>query len=159
AGREAASHPSRAAHGAAHRDPVRLAQGLRRQEPSGGRHDPGAGKAAYRSMTAARAFERTFGALEQIFEFTAEQFAAQGIPPELRSTVDLVLEELFTNMVKYGRGGGSRVRIELTGIDGGVEISMLDRGAERFDVTQAPDADTGRPIEDRKPGGLGLHLV
>ena len=36
---------------------------------------------------------------------------------------------------------------------------MVDHGAARFDVTQAPDVDTGLPIEQRNPGGLGLHLV
>ena len=110
-------------------------------------------------MSAPRSFARSFDALQDIFEFTAEEFALQGIAAELRSTVDLVLEELFTNMVKYGRGGDAAVRIEVSAVDGGVEVTMVDHGAERFDVTKAPDADTGLPIEQRNPGGLGLHLV
>jgi anti-anti-sigma factor len=110
-------------------------------------------------MSAARSFERSFDALQGIFDFTAAQFALQGIPDELRPTVDLVLEELFTNMVKYGRGGDGAVRIEVSAAGAGVEVTMVDYGAARFDVTQAPDVDTGVPIEQRNPGGLGLHLV
>jgi anti-sigma regulatory factor (Ser/Thr protein kinase) len=30
---------------------------------------------------------------------------------------------------------------------------------DRFDVTEAPEANVDLPIEQRRPGGLGLHLV
>ena len=38
-------------------------------------------------------------------------------------------------------------------------MTIIDSDAEAFDVTQAPDADTNLPIEQRRPGGLGIHLV
>jgi anti-sigma regulatory factor (Ser/Thr protein kinase) len=40
-----------------------------------------------------------------------------------------------------------------------VQVTLVDPGVDRFDVTRAPDADVQRRIEDRQPGGLGLHLV
>ena len=36
---------------------------------------------------------------------------------------------------------------------------MIDCGVEPFDVTKSPDADITLPIEQRHPGGLGLHLI
>ena len=36
---------------------------------------------------------------------------------------------------------------------------MTDYDVDPFDVTEAPDADIRLPIDERKPGGLGLHLV
>ena len=42
---------------------------------------------------------------------------------------------------------------------GGVEVTLTDYDVEQFDVTSAPDAATDLPIEQRKPGGLGLHLI
>ena len=42
---------------------------------------------------------------------------------------------------------------------GGVEVTLTDYDVDRFDVTEAPDADINLPIEERKPGGLGLHLI
>jgi anti-sigma regulatory factor (Ser/Thr protein kinase) len=42
---------------------------------------------------------------------------------------------------------------------GGVEVALTDYDVDRFDVTLAPDADINLPIEERKPGKLGLHLV
>jgi len=36
---------------------------------------------------------------------------------------------------------------------------LTDYDVEQFDVTRAPDAEIDLPIEQRKPGGLGLHLI
>jgi len=69
------------------------------------------------------------------------------------------VEELFTNMVKYSTMSSAAVRIDLARIDGGVQVTLTDYDVEPFDVTQAPDADIELPIEQRKPGGLGLHLI
>jgi len=38
-------------------------------------------------------------------------------------------------------------------------VTLTDYDVEPFDVTQAPDADIELPLEQRKPGGLGLHLI
>ena len=106
-----------------------------------------------------RTFGRTFDALPAIFGFTADFFARNGIGPALLATVALAVEELFTNMVKYSTTSDAEVRIEMTGIEGGVEVTLIDYDVEPFDVTKAPDVDIGLPIEERRPGGLGLHLI
>lgn len=110
-------------------------------------------------MTVARAFARRFDELPALVAFTSEAFARESVDPALRPDVDFALEELFTNMVKYSPTGDAEVMIEVTGIAGGVEVRMTDFGVEPFDVTQAPDADVTLPIEARRPGGLGLHLI
>ena len=102
---------------------------------------------------------RRIEATSELAAFTAGFFAAQGIDAALRTPVDLALEELFTNVVKYGRGGNSPVRVLLERIAGGVEATIIAHDVEPFDPTQAPDADIDLPAEQRKPGGLGLHLV
>jgi serine/threonine-protein kinase RsbW len=104
-----------------------------------------------------RQFERRFEALDALFAFTAE-VAAEGLPSGVHQTVDLALEELFTNIVKYGRGQAP-VSVTLTRVPGGLEVVLDDPDAEDFDVTRAPDADTSLPLELRQPGGLGLHLI
>jgi serine/threonine-protein kinase RsbW len=62
-------------------------------------------------------------------------------------------------MVKYGRGSSAPVSLALRALDGGVELTLVDRDVEPFDITRSPDVDIGKPIEAREPGGLGLHLV
>ena len=108
---------------------------------------------------AGRTLRRSFDALEDIFAFTSGFFTRERVDPALRPTVDLTLEELFTNMVKYSPGGAPEVRVDIAAIPGGVEVTLTDYDVERFDVTAAPDADVDLPIGQRKPGGLGLHLI
>ena len=55
-------------------------------------------------MTASRSFPRDIDALEQVFDFTAEALPDVAVSPALRRSVDFVLEEYFTNIVKYGGG-------------------------------------------------------
>ena len=62
-------------------------------------------------------------------------------------------------MVKYSTMSAADVRIDIAAIDGGVEVTLTDYDVEPFDVTQAPEVDVALPIEARKPGGLGLHLI
>jgi phosphoserine phosphatase len=103
-------------------------------------------------------FARHVDELPRIVAFTAEAFERAGIDAGLRGAVDFALEELFTNMVKYG-GGDAPVRVELATVDGAVEATLTDSGVEPFDPTTAPDADVSLPAQARTPGGLGIHLV
>ena len=106
-----------------------------------------------------RDFPRRFEAIDDIVAFTAGAFEALGIDPRLRTPVDLALEELFTNVVKYDEGGGAPVRIGLARWADGVEAAITVEGVARFDPAEGPEVDVAQPIENRRPGGLGLHLV
>jgi serine/threonine-protein kinase RsbW len=76
-----------------------------------------------------------------------------------RHAVEFTIEELFTNMVKYAHNGAAEIALELANSGGGLQVTLIDAGVDRFDVTQAPDAAVDRPIGEREPGGLGLHLL
>jgi anti-sigma regulatory factor (Ser/Thr protein kinase) len=106
-----------------------------------------------------RRFPRDVASLEAIYGFVREFLAERGIGPEAAYDVDLIAEELFTNMVKYGRGGEPEISIALDWSAPTLTFCIRDFGGERFDPTQAPEVDTTRPIEERRAGGLGIHLV
>jgi len=108
---------------------------------------------------AVSSFERSLDSLEAIFGFIAATFASQGIDASLRPPVEFAVEELFTNMVKYGKASEAEVRLGLTRIPGGVEATLIDDDSDPFDINQVPDANVDLPIEQREPGGLGIHLV
>jgi anti-sigma regulatory factor (Ser/Thr protein kinase) len=110
-------------------------------------------------MMAQKSFRRSFDSLPAIFAFTTGEFARQGIDVRLLPTVDFAVEELFTNMVKYSKGTDAEVLIGLVGIADGVEVTLTDYDVEPFDITKAPEVDVSLPIEQRRPGGLGLHLI
>lgn len=109
-------------------------------------------------MRAVRSFPRELSALEQLFDFTAEVLHPAVAPPALRRSVDFVLEEFFTNILKYGGGLGD-VGVEIELGRAGVEVTVIEPDAHFFDVTHPPPVDPSLPLEQREPGGLGLHLV
>jgi len=110
-------------------------------------------------VTTSAAFKRTFDSIPGIFALAADAFAREGIDTRLLHAVDLALEELFTNMVKYSTTTNAAVQVEIVAIDGGVEVTLTDYDVEPFDVTKSPDVDITLPIEQRRLGGLGLHLI
>jgi phosphoserine phosphatase RsbU/P len=109
--------------------------------------------------TSGRCFVRSFDSIPATVDFRREFFSANGIPDSLAYPVDFTIEELFTNMVKYGNMSREDIRIELRGAGQGIEVVLVDPGADRFDVTEAPDVDVSRGAAERRPGGLGLHLI
>ena len=104
-------------------------------------------------------FRRSIDALPELVAFTEQVFADRDLDPGLRPTVDFALEELFTNMVKYSPMGTADVRVDVTLVEGGLEVAMTDHGVAPFDVSRAPAVDVDAPIGRREPGGLGLHLT
>jgi serine/threonine-protein kinase RsbW len=106
-----------------------------------------------------KSFKRTFDSLADIFAFTESFFDAESVGAAQRHDVNFAVEELFTNMVKYNSTGSSDIRLEIHRRDGRLVVSLIDADAKPFDVTRSPPVDIHRPIEERQPGGLGLHLT
>jgi sigma-B regulation protein RsbU (phosphoserine phosphatase) len=112
------------------------------------------------------AFARSFDSLEGLFSFLGEAMAAEGIPPDatdasgrpLRNSIDFIVEELFTNMVKYNAAGNADVTVELERRGNELVCRVIDPDSEEFDVAAAPDVDVSAGAESRRPGGLGIHL-
>lgn len=108
-----------------------------------------------------RSFARRIDALEEVFAFSAAFHVACDFDAKVRSDTDFIIEELFTNMVKYGHGPTplQPVHIEMTSLGRGVEVILRDIGAAPFDVTSPSNVDPHLPIEERTPGGLGIYVV
>jgi serine/threonine-protein kinase RsbW len=104
-------------------------------------------------------FSRSVSELDGIVSFTAQAFKAQHIDSSLRHVIDLVIEELYVNMVKYNVAATSSISIEINGVADGVEVCMIDSDVERFDPTAAATVDIDAPLAERTAGGLGVYLV
>jgi anti-sigma regulatory factor (Ser/Thr protein kinase) len=73
----------------------------------------------------------------------------------------LVIEEIATNIVKYGYTEVTRDVIQLTCVSDGdlLSITIRDRGLP-FDPREYPEPDlSGDVVSDRAIGGLGLFFV
>ena len=116
-------------------------------------------QAGAQSKRAKASFDREFDSLPKIFEFVQTFVHAHGLSESLLRPVELVLEELFTNLVKYNVTTTRDIDIELSTHGTALVGRITDHDVEEYDITRSGDVDTNRPLSERKPGGLGLHLV
>jgi len=75
--------------------------------------------------------------------------------------INLVIEELFTNIVFYGFSDKDEhdIIIRISRKNGVLEIEIEDDGRE-FNPFEAPEPDhIDKPLEERDIGGLGIHFV
>ena len=105
-------------------------------------------------------FRREVGALPEIFDLVGRFFSGNEGEQKLRHTVEFVLEEIFTNCVKYNAEGRCGIEIALAHEGPELRVTIVDRDSERFDIrTDAPVVDPNLPLKQRTPGRLGVHLV
>lgn len=110
-------------------------------------------------MSSHRDFKRSFDVLDELVAFTDEAMAGSALDEPERQAVHFTIEEIFTNMVKYAATGDPRVIIEIDNLGREVAVTLIDHDVAPFDPTTAPDAEVNLPIEQREPGGLGLHVL
>lgn len=98
--------------------------------------------------------------LARLLERATAFLAGHGAAPGVAYKVELALEELVTNTIKYGYADGERHEIEATLVwdPPRVVLRLADDGRP-FDPLAAPPPDLDAPLEARPVGGLGLHLI
>ena len=86
--------------------------------------------------------------------------ADTGAPAEIQYFANLAIEELATNVIKYGYDNASEHFIEVTlSVSGGdLVLSIADDGRP-FNPLEAPDPEVNAALEERPIGGLGIYLV
>jgi anti-sigma regulatory factor (Ser/Thr protein kinase) len=81
------------------------------------------------------------------------------IPQKPLFQINLAVEELVTNIVKYGYDNNQQKIVLSFVLDKNiVTITVQDKGKE-FDPLVLPEPDTDAQVEKRPIGGLGIHLV
>ena len=108
---------------------------------------------------AEQSFTRSIDTLKQVYSFAEGILEAGNIANDVRFSIHLALEELFVNLVTYNTAGQQDIVIEVDTHDGAVTVTMTDFEAEDFDVTKSRGVDIEASLQERKPGGLGLHLI
>ena len=83
-----------------------------------------------------------------------------GIPHRDLNRFNLALEEVLTNVIAYGFPDGGRhdIEVEIAWREDGLQATVSDDGVPFDPLSQVPP-DLGAPIEQRKAGGLGIHLL
>ena len=90
----------------------------------------------------------------------AEFADAHALPASVRRSMNVVLDELLINAIVYGFPEGARgeVTVEAELLADRVRVTLTDDGRP-FDPFAVAAPDTGLPLEERRIGGLGIHLV
>jgi serine/threonine-protein kinase RsbW len=85
--------------------------------------------------------------------------AELGVPGKPLMQLQVALDEIASNVIKYGwpDGGNHKLCVRITGQQGRIEVEIVDDGRE-FDPRLAPPPEP-QPAGRRRPGGLGIHLV
>lgn len=97
--------------------------------------------------------------LSSVASFAADFAREQGVGAAVSYRLDLILEELVTNTIEHGYGvDEGTIEIFLDGDGEKVRLQVRDR-ARAYDPFSVPAPDPDAPLEARRPGGLGIHLV
>ena len=100
-------------------------------------------------------------AMRQVDAFVQTFVKEQGVAADEAARILILLEELLTNLVKYGytdRAESGQAEIALALEGGRLEIEFVDDGCA-FDPFATPAPDLDGPLETREVGGLGLHIL
>lgn len=106
-----------------------------------------------------KTFKRDFATLKAIFDFTSEFIDRNRLDDDIAFAVNLVIEELFTNMIKYHPGNPNDILINISKEPDKLTISLTDYDVEPFDITKTKEVNPNQNLEDRRIGGLGLYFV
>ncbi len=100
------------------------------------------------------------GELERVNQFIAEIGAELGLDDELLMNLNLVMEEMVSNVIFYAYPDGTTAEIELLAESDGKELTFVlsDQG-EAFDPTAKEDADVDVDPAEREIGGMGIFIV
>jgi len=97
----------------------------------------------------------------RLIEWVEARCAAAGVAGEIAMKLALVLEEAVANVIQHGLPGSQpphRITVRLDVYADSVAAEVTDNGSP-FDPTSAPPPDLSLPLEQRPPGGLGIHLM
>jgi anti-sigma regulatory factor (Ser/Thr protein kinase) len=97
--------------------------------------------------------------LARVNERVTELLAHHGVDESVVYAAQLALEEALSNVIRHGYDdrGPHEITVVVRALPG-VEIQVIDDGRE-FDPIAAPEPDLDQSLAERRPGGLGIHLL
>jgi serine/threonine-protein kinase RsbW len=83
-----------------------------------------------------------------------------GLSEEVVFDVRLALEEIITNVIRYGYDDAEEHRITVRLGLGAEDLTVEERDdGSPFNPLNASEPDTSIPLDEREPGGLGIFLT
>jgi serine/threonine-protein kinase RsbW len=100
------------------------------------------------------------GEIARVNAAFAEFADAHALPPSVRRSLHVALDELLSNALVHGFAGreGGEVTVEAVVLTDRVRVTLTDDGRP-FDPFGVAAPDTSLTTQARRLGGLGIHLV
>lgn len=99
--------------------------------------------------------------LNQVYTFMNEQLSSVCLDSSKRAELDMVVEEIFINIVSYAyesEPGDVTVQMEILTQPDRIWMSFIDDGTP-YNPLDRKDPDITLSAEERQVGGLGIYLV
>jgi serine/threonine-protein kinase RsbW len=97
--------------------------------------------------------------LAEVRAFVRRTGRASGASEEQVADLVQAVDEWATNVAVHGyRGAGGPLRLEIAGDRDRLVVRIRD-AAPAFDPADAPPFDPAVPLEQRRLGGMGIHLI
>ncbi|MBU1341184.1 MAG: ATP-binding protein [Proteobacteria bacterium] len=107
-----------------------------------------------------KSFKPEIASVCKIQQFVKHYFEKQKSDINKTSDIDLIIEEIVVNVIKYGFKDISKgiIQVEINTLKDKIILVISDNGIP-FNPLKAPLPDIKTSLEDRKIGGLGIFLA
>lgn len=95
-------------------------------------------------------------ATAQVTDFVEQTLSELDVPMKVIFTMNIAVDEIFSNIVQYSGATSATVSCSVEGED--VVLRFQDNGVQ-YDPLAQEEPDTTLSAEERKIGGLGIHIV
>ncbi len=99
--------------------------------------------------------------IKSVTDFVNSQLAELGCTERIRIQVDIAIDEIFGNIVRYAYNpehGSATVRVDVEEDPLSVIVAFIDKGIP-FDPLRSKEPDVTLQAKERPIGGLGLFIV
>ncbi|MDR1979203.1 MAG: ATP-binding protein [Synergistaceae bacterium] len=106
-------------------------------------------------------FRAEMSEIENIYVFISRTLSESEVDPGIENLFMLAVDEIFSNIVKYGfdgSGEGATADISIQIEDGAASLTFRD-GGKPFDPLSANPPDVLLGLDEKPVGGLGVYIV
>jgi serine/threonine-protein kinase RsbW len=98
--------------------------------------------------------------IKQVCSFVVDAAEIAGLDESAVFHCQIAVDEACTNIIEHGYRGEDKGQIEVVChvTPGSLKIELLDQ-APPFDVTQAPEPELNKSIDETTIGGLGIYFM
>jgi anti-sigma regulatory factor (Ser/Thr protein kinase) len=98
--------------------------------------------------------------LERVAALADEFAAAHGLSSDVIADLQVALDEVLTNIIKYGYTDHRvhEISVQLS-VEDGTLVGKIEDDGRPFDPLKVPEPDVKAPLRERGIGGVGIHFL